>query len=124
MIIFWSILSTIGLIVAVWYFTSVLNPHGRINYPVLLDMSIGHLVSWVLIIIGIISLIILYRSVQDSTLFLKILGGIFLILLIVKIKLTPMRMPFNDVVGSLYSAAGLRFGGFQTGQFFAVTGKL
>ena len=62
MIILWTILSIIGFIVAVWYFTSVFNPYGRINYPMLLWKSAGHLISWVLIIIGIISLIMLYYS--------------------------------------------------------------
>lgn len=124
MIILWTILSIIGLIVAVWYFTSVLNPYGRSNYPMPLWKSTGHLISWVLIIIGLISLIMLYRSTQDSTLFLKIIGGIFLVLLIVKNKLTPMRMPFNDVMGNLYSGGGLRFGGFQTSDFLGATEPL
>jgi len=124
MIILWTILSIIGFIVAVWYFTSVFNPYGRINYPMLLWKSAGHLISWALIIIGIISLIMLYRSIQDSIFFLKIIGGIFLVLLIVKNKLTPMRMPFNDVMGSLYSGGGLRFGGFQTSDFLGATEPL
>jgi len=121
MLILWSILSTIGLIVAVWYFTSVFNPYGKLNYPMLLRKNIGHFISWTIIIIGVGSLIMLYRSTQDSTLFFKIIGGLFLVLIIVKTKLTPMVMPFNDVMGCLYSAAGLRFGGFQTAQFLELT---
>src|SRR5207247_9452135 len=35
-----------------------------------------------------------------------------------------MRMAALDVQGSLYSARGLRFGGFQTAQFMTVTADL
>jgi len=33
----------------------------------------------------------------------------------------PMKMSFNDIAGSLYSGAGLRFGGFQTAEFLSLT---
>lgn len=35
-----------------------------------------------------------------------------------------MRMSFRDVLGSIYSRKGLRFGGFQTIEFIAVTEEL
>jgi len=124
MIIFWSILSTVGLLVAMWYLTSIFNPHGRINYPMILWKSIGHVISWILIIIGIASLIALYISTHDLLLFLKILAGILAVVFIVKLKFTPLEMPFNDVMGSLYSGGGLRFGGFQTGEFLEATEPL
>lgn len=124
MTILWTILSIIGLIVTIWYFTSVFNPYGRINYPMLLRKSTGHIFSWILIMIGIISLIMFYRSIQDPILFLKIIGGILIFLLFVKNKLTPMIMPFNDIMGNLYSSGGLNFIGFQTSDFLGVTEPL
>jgi len=81
----------------------------------------GHFISWIFIIVGVVSLIILYHSTQDLLLLFKIIGGMSIVFIIVKTKLTPMVMPFNDVMGNLYSAAGLRFGGFQTAQFLELT---
>ena len=124
MIILWSILSTVGLIVAAWYLSSIFNPYGRANYPMFLWKSIGHYISWLLIIVGVISLFGLYISTQDLILFSKILGGILILVLIVKIKITPMEMSFNDVMGSLYSGVGLRFGGFLTSEFLSATEPL
>lgn len=123
-IIFWTILSTIGLLVAMWYLSSIFNPHGRINYPMILWKSIGHVISWILIIIGIASLIALYISTHDLLLFLKIFAGILTVVFMVKLKFSPLEMPFNDVMGSLYSGGGLRFGGFQTGEFLEATAPL
>jgi len=124
MIILWSILSTVGLLVAMWYTTSIFNPYGRINYPMVLWKSTGHIICWILIIMGIISLIFLYISADDLILFLKILTGILVVVFIVKLKFTPLEMPLNDVMGSLYSGGGLRFGGFQTGDFLEATETL
>lgn len=124
MIILWSILSTVGLIAAVWYLSSIFNPYGRANYPMFLEKNIGHYSSWLLIIVGVMSLFGLYISTQDLILFFKILGGILILVLIVKIKITPMEMFVNDVMGSLYSGGGLRFGGFQTSDFLNATEPL
>ena len=124
MIIFWSILSTIGLLVTTWYLTSIFNPYGRANYPRILWKSTGHVISWILIIIGIVSLIALYISTHDLLLFLKILAGILAVTFIVKLKFTPLEMPFVDVMGSLYSREGIRFGGFQTSEFLEATEPL
>lgn len=124
MIIIWSILSTIGLLVAMWYLASIFNPYGRINYPMILWKSIGHVISWILIIIGIASLIALYFSTRDLSLFLKILAGILAVVFIVKLKITPLEMSFYDVIGSLYSGGGLQFGGFQTEEFLQATEPL
>lgn len=124
MIIIWTILSTIGLLVAMWYMASIFNPHGRINYPMLLWKSAGHFVSWILIVVGIASLIGLYISSHDLFLFLKIMAGILTVVFFVKLKFTPLEMPLNDAMGSLYSGGGLRFGGFQTGDFLEATEPL
>ena len=95
MIILWSILSTVGLLVAMWYTTSIFNPYGRINYPMVLWKSTGHIICWILIIMGIISLIFLYISADDLILFLKILTGILVVVFIVKLKFTPLEMPLK-----------------------------
>lgn len=124
MIILWTILSTAGLLVAMWYMASIFNPHGRMNYPMFLWKDTGHYVSWLLIIMGIISLIFLYISTHDLILFFKILTGILVAVFIVKLKFTPLEMTFNDVMGSLYSGGGLRFGGFQTSDFLEATEPL
>ena len=70
---------------------------------------------------GVISLIMLYKSTNDLTLFLKIILGIFIVPIIIIIRLTPMSMPFNDFMGSIFSAFGLKFGGYQTSQFLELT---
>jgi hypothetical protein len=124
MVVLWSILLTVGLVVAIWYLSSILSPYGRIHWPRLLWKGIGHYISWLLTIVGIIALFGLYTATHNLTLFLRILGSVILLVVIVKIKLTPMEMPFNDVKGSLYSGGGLRFGGFQTSQFLDVTEPL
>ena len=63
-IILYSILSIIGLIVAIWYIKStLLNPDGRINYPSLLWKSSGHYVSWFLILLGVFAGYMLYMLI-------------------------------------------------------------
>lgn len=123
-IIFWTILSTVGLLIAMWYLSSIFNPYGRINYPMILWKNIGHVISWILIIIGIASLIALYISTHSLLLFLKIFAGILAVVFMVKLKFTPLEMPFIDVMGSLYSGGGLRFGGFPTSVFLEATEPL
>lgn len=124
MTILWSILSTLGLLATVWYLSCIFNPHGKLNYPMILWKRAGHYVSWVFIVVGIASLIGLFISINDLSLFLRILMGIFVIVLAVKLGVTPLEMPFNDVMGSLHSMMGLRFGGFQTSDFLESTEPL
>jgi hypothetical protein len=59
--IFWIFLAIFGVITGIWYFRSIFNPYGRSNYPMFLWKPIGHFVSWIIIILGIISIIILAR---------------------------------------------------------------
>jgi len=121
LIAFWSTLSMVGILVTMWYISAVFNPYGRLNYPMFLWKNRGHYISWLLIIGGMISLIGLYISSHDLVLFLNILLCLLIIACIVKAKNTPLRMPFKNVMGSMYSASGLRFGGFQTSDFLTAT---
>jgi hypothetical protein len=122
MSVIWLILSTIGVIIVSWYFSIILDPYSRITYPLI--SSGWHIVNWILIIGGIFSTIMLYRSLKDINLFLKIIGVVILILIIVRTEIFPLRVHFKDVMGSLYTHNGFRFGGFPTSKFLELTEDL
>jgi len=86
--------------------------------------SNGHYISWFLMALGVVGLVGLYISTRDLTSFLKILLILLFLSVMVKIKLTPMKMSYSDSMGSLYSGRGLRFGGFRTTDFLSATDSL
>ncbi len=56
--IIWLILAILGTIVGVWYFRStIFNRWGRANYPLVLAGSVGHLISWFIIVLGLIAIV-------------------------------------------------------------------
>lgn len=58
--IIWVILTIFGAITAFWYFKYTLfNPYGKADIPKLTRKPWGHLISWIVILIGIISFILL-----------------------------------------------------------------
>jgi len=78
--IIWMLLAILGIITGIWYFKStIFNPYGRANYPALLWVwgPVGHLISWVLIILSIIAVVMLIKLLAIKTIFL-ILGVVLL----------------------------------------------
>ena len=79
--IIWMLLVILGIITGIWYFKlTIFNPHGRANYPALLWIwgPVGHLISWALIILGIIAAVMLTRLLAIRTMFV-VLGMVFLV---------------------------------------------
>jgi len=57
--IVWVLLAAIGIITLVWYLW--VTSRGRIGYPRLLWSPVGHVISWALVILGVIAVVMLLR---------------------------------------------------------------
>ncbi len=118
--IIWMLLVILGIITGIWYFKStIFNPHGRANYPALLWVwgAVGHLISWVLIILGIIAAVMLIKLLTIRTIFL-VLGVVLLafsiwgwigFLLVVKKRISFMTATPCQFLALILIAFGLIF---------------
>jgi hypothetical protein len=113
MIVVWTILSLLGLVVAIWYIKStVLNRHGRINYPMLLWKKRGHYFSWFLILLGGFSVYMLYGLIPDAMMMVfKIAGGLLILSILIKIGLATGVLPYLLIF--IFALVGLIKGGFR-----------
>lgn len=57
--IVWVLLTALGIITLMWYLW--VTSRGRIGYPRLLWSPVGHVISWALIILGVIGVVMLLR---------------------------------------------------------------
>jgi len=119
------IVSAFGLNVFVWYYSCIVNPYGRSNYPPVLWKYSGHVKAWVAILIGLVALILLYYSTKNfeqfGKLFLLILG----IILIRKSIKSPLHLPYAPERNELISRTGYQFSNsYSLQQFLEETEEL